>query len=68
MKSWDCWNVTQRRLIITDVSGKPIGTIIKGHVVQEECQVRLCMQLHRNGVGIDSFSKNFMIANSIRGS
>jgi len=54
-------------VIVTDVSGKPIGPIIKGQVVQEECQAGSGMQLHRNGVDIDSFSKNFMIANIVRG-
>ena len=67
MKFWLCWNITQRRLIVTDVSGQTSGPFIKGQIVQEECQDRLGMQLYRNGLGIDFFSKNFMVANSVRG-
>ena len=30
------WDVTQRLLVVTDVSGQPIGLICKGHAVQKE--------------------------------
>jgi len=30
------WDVTQRGLVVTDVSGQPIGFIFKGQAVQEE--------------------------------
>jgi len=32
------WDVTRHGLVVgTDVSGQPIGPILKGKVVQEEC-------------------------------
>jgi hypothetical protein len=32
------WDVTQRRLVVTDVSGQPIGPIFERHSVQEEAK------------------------------
>ena len=37
MRSSFFWDVTQRRLVVTDVSGKPIGARLKGKAVQEQC-------------------------------
>jgi hypothetical protein len=36
-------DVTQRRLVVTDVSGQPIGPILKGQAVQEDdcCLLRI---------------------------
>jgi hypothetical protein len=33
-RSWLFWNVTQRRLVVADVSGQPIASIFKGQAVQ----------------------------------
>jgi hypothetical protein len=30
------WDITQSRLVVTDVSGQPIGPILKNQAVQEE--------------------------------
>jgi len=30
------WDVTQRRLVVTDVSGQPIGRVLEGEAVQLE--------------------------------
>jgi hypothetical protein len=32
------WNVMQRRFVVTDVSGQPIGPIINGQAVQDACR------------------------------
>ena len=31
------WDVTQRRLVVTDVSGQPIRPIFKGQILPAEC-------------------------------
>jgi hypothetical protein len=30
------WDITQRRVVLTDVLGQPIGPILKGKEIQEE--------------------------------
>ena len=37
------WDVTQRRLVVTDVSVQPTDPIFKGQAVQEECWEHLKM-------------------------
>ena len=37
MSSSLVWGVTQRRLVVTDVSGQPTGPILKDQAVQEDC-------------------------------
>jgi hypothetical protein len=41
MRSSLIWDVTQRRVIFTDVSGKPIGPIFKGKAVQEDWPLKM---------------------------
>ena len=41
MSSSLLWDVTQRRLVVTDVSGQPIGPNVKGQTAQEECREHL---------------------------
>jgi hypothetical protein len=35
------WDVPQHKLVVTDVSGQPIGRILKGQAVQEDGTYRL---------------------------
>jgi hypothetical protein len=30
------WDVTQRKLVVTDISGQPIGPVFKGQTAQEQ--------------------------------
>ena len=46
-------DVTRRRLVVTEVSGQPIGPIFKGQAVQEECREHLVRSYIGNGVGSD---------------
>jgi hypothetical protein len=49
------WNVTQRRLVVTDVSGQHFGPIFRDQVVQEECIIA------ENVVGNEWFSENVTV-------
>jgi hypothetical protein len=35
MRSSLFWDVTQHKLVVTDVSGQPVGPVFRGQVVQE---------------------------------
>ena len=37
MRSSVFWHVMQPRLVVTDVSGQSVGSILKGQAVQEDC-------------------------------
>jgi len=37
MSSSVFWDVTQSRLVIPDVSGQPVGPILKDQIVQDDC-------------------------------
>jgi hypothetical protein len=49
-------DLTQRHLVVTDVSGEPTGPIFEGQTVQDECQKSWVGIYIRNGVGGDWFS------------
>jgi len=42
MRSCLFWDVTRHILVFSDVSGQPIGSILKDQAVQEDGNDRLC--------------------------
>jgi hypothetical protein len=56
MASSPSWDITQLKLVVTDVSGHPIGLIMKGQAVPEEYGEHLCKQLCRQRFGHSSWT------------
>ena len=38
LRSWVCWDITQRALVVTDVSGEPTAPIFKGGTLLSKLQ------------------------------
>jgi hypothetical protein len=61
------WDVTQGRLVVTDVSGQPIGPIYKVKQSKKNVASTKMRSYIWNGVGSDWFSANVTLANRVSG-
>jgi len=64
LSPWLFWDVTQSRLVVTDVSGEPISLIFKVKQSKKNAGARSFIG---NGVGSDWFSANLTLANRVSG-